>query len=555
MSKRWFVVGLVLATGCWDPAWPVIEGVEGEARDGGIPTGSYTWYQDVQPVVQRYCGECHGATPRFAATRSLASYADVMAIDFTTGRPLHSEMAARLSATLGTMPPPSQPQPTQAEIDMIFAWSAGGAAMGTVVDVPYTWHRDIEPTIREACHLCHGDPPQFTAPMSLVTIDDLQALCPSGIPCHEAAAFRIQAPSGRMPPPSHSRQLTSEEVMAITAWSEGGAPEGEPPAVPRDGGFRDGGPPDSGPGVPWANGLPGSIQPANPDVRWVDTWSHRGGNPAMPYEPDFGETIYRCWSFHVDTGTVADVEYVTWMEPILDNLSSLHHLMIFVDDSQLDQREDVVGPFDCDGFPFEADGITYAEYIDGWFPGRGLTPFPNGIGIELRTGYRLILQTHYDRIDETIQDMSGIRLLVDRREQIPTGTLWSGVIWGDQLLGPSERSGECVIQQATTVYRSFPHMHTYGTRIVSDVRRAGSTNWEVIAEIPAWNFEDQPILDVAPEMQQLNVGDTLRTRCFWDTGTMPVRQGDGSFDEMCFNTFFVYPPVPDVGVTGDCVSN
>lgn len=551
MSKRLWTLGLLMSAGCWEPAWPTVQGGEDSERDGGLPTGDYTWYQDVRPVVQLYCGQCHGATPQFGATRSFASYEDVLAFDIT-GRPLHAEMAARLTSASGEMPPPSQPQLSPTDIDMIRAWSGKGAVMGTPV-AEVTWHDDVEPIVREACQFCHQDPPVFTAPMPLVTIDDLRATNGAGVPYYEAVAFRIQAPSGRMPPPTHSRQLTPEEIMTITMWAEAGAPEGEPPAVPRDGGVRDGGPPDSGPGVPWLNDGEGSPPTGVPDVRWFDTWSHRGGEPAAPYNPDFGETIYRCWSYYVDTGTVADVEYVTWIEPILDNISNLHHMMLFIDDSGLDQRRDVIGPTPCDGFPFEPDGITYAEYIDGYFPGRGLTPLPEGIGIEVRTGYRIILQTHYDRIDETIDDMSGMRVLLDRRPQTPSGTMWSGVIWGDQLLGPSERSGECVIQQETTIYRSFPHMHTYGRRIVSDVQRAGSTQWQVVSEIPAWNFEDQPILDVPEELQVLRPGDRLRTRCFWDTGNIPVVQGDGSLDEMCFNTFFNYPVIPNVGVTGDCV--
>ncbi len=551
--KRGWTLGLLLIVGCWDPSWPAVppDQVDDPTRDGGLPPGDYTWFQDVRPVVQQYCGACHGSEPRFGATRSMVSYEDVMAYDLS-GQPLHAQMAARLTATHRVMPPRSQPQLTPSQIDMIRAWSGKGARMGTpTADV--TWHQDIEPIVREACQFCHQDPPRFSAPMPLVTFDDLHAFNAGGVPYYEAAAFRIQAPAGRMPPATHNRQLTPEEIQLITQWAESGAPEGEPPATPRDGGVRDAGPPDSGPGVPWANGGTGSPPIEDPDIRWIDTWAHARGDLTAPYQPDLGDTIYRCWSFYVETAPEADVEFVTWMEPILDNLSNMHHLMIFIDDSGLDARRETVGPFECEGFPYEADGVTYAEYIDGWFPGRGLTPFPDGIGIPLRTGYRLILQGHYDRIEAPIQDMSGIRLLVDRRPMTASATLWSGVIWPDQLIGDSMRSGECTLDRQTTIYRAFPHMHTYGRRIVADVRRAGTNNWQVLAEIPAWNFEDQPILDVPEALQVINPGDTIRTRCWWDTGTTPVRQGEGSFDEMCFTTFFAYPPVPDTGPTGRCV--
>jgi hypothetical protein len=244
------------------------------------------------------------------------------------------------------------------------------------------------------------------------------------------------------------------------------------------------------------------------------------------------------------------------MEPIIDTTSNTHHMMIFIDDSGANQNAAPVGPFPCDGFPFEASNNgTYAEYVDGWFPGRGLTPMPDGIGFPVENGDRLILQVHYDGVSAPHQDMSGIRLMLDERQiYTAAGTLWNGVIWGTPLMGQDMRMGECTVTQDVTIFRSAPHMHQYGVRIVGDVRRAGSQAYEVLAEIPAWNVEDQPILDVPAERQLIRAGDTLRTRCWWDTGGESVRQGDASDDEMCFSIYFAYPPHPNTGPGGFCVT-
>lgn len=551
MSRITALVALLapaVLTGCWDPAWPVPGSGPQEDRDGGVPTGNFTFYQDILPIIQSECAQCHGNPPQFAATMPLMDYQDVMVLG-PSGRPVHEEMAERVIGGRDIMPPPSQGTLSDEQINAIRAWSLQGAPIGTPV-AQYTWHQDIEPVIREACHLCHGSPPQFSAPMSLVTYEDMTATNAANTPFYEVAAFRIQAPSGRMPPPTHSRQLTADEIAMITAWAEAGAPEGEPVPI-RDGGVRDGGTPDSGPGTPWRGG-PGSPEIANPDLRWFDTFAHAQGSTTTPFRVPEGETIYECWSFFVDTE--APVEYITWFEPILDTTSNTHHLMVYIDDSFGDPSPEPFGPFECEGFPREAAGGEFTEYIDGWFPGRGLTPFPDGIGMEVRTGYRIVLQGHYDRIgpDTMLDDMSGIRLIFDRRTHIPTATLWTGVLWQTPLRGVDSREGDCIIRQATTIYQGFPHMHTYGTRILTQLSRQGGP-FETIMEIPAWNFDDQPILPVPEQYQQLNPGDVLRTRCEWDTGNQEVFQGDASGDEMCFNTFFAYPPIPNVGLGGECI--
>ena len=553
-----------------DPVWPAgpDTGVRAPAAVGTPPpaTGDpiaapdagrrpygytpFTWHDHIRPLVEQQCQLCHARPPRFGATFPLVAYEDTIALH-AEGRPVHEIVAERVADHAHPMPPRSRPPLNPDEIAMFVSWSEGGAPAGTLpgpqdpMQNTPTWWRDIEPIMRNRCALCHGNPVNYGGPMSLVDYADLHVAHRSGEAMHQVVAFRIVAPQNRMPPPTQP-QLTSEEVTLVQRWSMAGAPEGDRASAPDAGVVvaPDAGPPDSGPGVPWLDGgaSPPSEQPSH---EWIDTFAF-GRNPTETYEVATGDTIYECWSFPVRTSTPTGVNAV-YFEPILHNTSNLHHMMLFHDDSGMDRRDQPFGPYHCPGFPTKADG-TASDMIGGWFPARPPHAMPAGVAMNLRDGDRLILQGHYDSVrGRGVFDSSGIRVLVDTsaRSYQHASTLWSGVIWSNPLNGYEFREGSCIIRQRTTIFAAFPHLHVYGLRIISDVRRAGTQTWVPVAVLDPWHFEDQPILDIDPANQVLNPGDELRTRCWWDTRGETVWQGEGSEDEMCFTTFYHYPVHPN----------
>lgn len=525
--------------------------------DGGVlgpDAGTFlTWYNDVEPILAQHCFLCHASPPRFGATRSLLNWDDTQ-ITGGDGRHVHDLMAARVSAPTHRMPPPSRPPLSPDEIATIVEWSRGGAPRGSPNVPPPTWYDDVQPLMAQRCVFCHMAPPRFSAPMALVTYEHLTAIhATSREPMYQLVSFRMG--TGSMPPFGQP-PATAEEIAMIQAWAQAGAPLGTPP--PDAGVSDDGGEPgdqDAGPGVPWRDG--GTSPSPAPGLRWVETYAR---DPAGgPYEAPVGETLYSCWAFPVTTSTHAiagNDEFGVYFEPILDNLSNLHHMMLFVDYGG-DLTGQVEGPFSCLGFPTRSRG-GYPDMIGGWFPAREPHHMPDGVGVRLRPGDRIILQNHYDRVTAPgMFDESGIRVLMDSREPMETaGTLWNGVIWNGPLNGDNEtRTGSCIITEPFSIFQSFPHMHQYGRRIVSSVRRAGTQNWITVAEISPWNFEDQPIIDVPGGAMQLNPGDELRTQCWWDTEGRTVYQGDGSLDEMCFTTFYVYPALANGDPGGPCVQH
>ncbi|MFM2416770.1 MAG: hypothetical protein RL385_1493, partial [Pseudomonadota bacterium] len=88
----------------------------------------------VGAVVNKYCGTCHGTTPRFGTTAALATAADFQAAATTAAGKKRFEVA--LTRTHETnpglhMPPSNQPQPSAAELATLDAWFNAGAKAST----------------------------------------------------------------------------------------------------------------------------------------------------------------------------------------------------------------------------------------------------------------------------------------------------------------------------------------------------------------------------------------------------------------------------------------
>jgi Copper type II ascorbate-dependent monooxygenase, C-terminal domain len=116
----------------FDGATPVLPG--NDAGAGGGAASSTGLPCDVQAVVSKYCGTCHGATPQFGATVPLASYADFQANAVSAAGQKRYQLAhTRLNETTPSlrMPPTSQPQPSAQELAVLDTWLQAGAPQGT----------------------------------------------------------------------------------------------------------------------------------------------------------------------------------------------------------------------------------------------------------------------------------------------------------------------------------------------------------------------------------------------------------------------------------------
>ncbi len=402
------------------------------------------------------------------------------------------------------------------------------ADAGTPIEGP-TWCRDVRPIVSERCTLCHGATPAFGAPGSLVAYADTQRRSGPGRPMHELMATRITAPQSRMPPPNQP-QLTQDQVATLVRWSMNGAPEGD--------GCTTEPTPDAGvatdSGVPHDAGLP--YNTFNLELR-----AHAAGSPADPYPLPMDGTNYQCWSFTIPPGSPE--QYVVRFEHLIDNSRYVHHTLIFRNRA----ADSPAGPFGC-GSP-ELDW----DMVSGWAPGQPDESMPMGVGVRAFPGDQFIVQGHYDQVAAAGQtDRSGIRLVMtDQPGLQEAAVLWAGGAWSNGIQGSNVmRRGERTMNRDFTMFSVFPHMHKLGTRITLELRRAGSSTWDLVGEVPAWSFDDQPKIAVPFQFQSVRSGDALRTTCWWDTMGRSVGFGEASDDEMCFNFINHYPKLNNPTLDG-----
>jgi hypothetical protein len=92
------------------------------------------------------------------------------------------------------------------------------------------------------------------------------------------------------------------------------------------------------------------------------------------------------------------------------------------------------------------------------------------------------------------------------------------------------------------IIASFPHMHGLGQTFRTDILRNGNENaMETLVDVPRWDFEGQRFYSHEPSVT-FNPGDAIRTTCVYDNQTgAPVRFGERTEDEMCFNFVLLYP--------------
>ncbi|HEY7154030.1 MAG TPA: c-type cytochrome, partial [Gemmataceae bacterium] len=84
---------------------------------GGPVHAAPTFAKDVAPLVNRYCGKCHGEKKPKGGV-ALTPFRDDASV--LKKRSVWEQVADNLRS--GDMPPPGKPQPSDAELETINAW-------------------------------------------------------------------------------------------------------------------------------------------------------------------------------------------------------------------------------------------------------------------------------------------------------------------------------------------------------------------------------------------------------------------------------------------------
>jgi Copper type II ascorbate-dependent monooxygenase, N-terminal domain/Copper type II ascorbate-dependent monooxygenase, C-terminal domain len=375
---------------------------------------------------------------------------------------------------------------------------------------------DVDAVLQNNCQKCHSAPPQFGAPMPLVTYADLMALAPED-PTHtqkvyQAVEIRTHDDAMPMPQPPNPR-LDATDQATLDNWINAGAL----PSSQTCGGTGGGG---AGGGVPL---------PCAPNLELIPQTSY-----TMPTDTD---DIYICYGIDV---TTTQAEQAVAFFPHIDNSKIVHHILLFQTDETV-----APGPTPCQ---FGGGGADW-RIVTVWAPGGMGMVLPPQAGFPLSGTTHYAVQVHYNNLMHLSGEMdhSGFDVCTttDLRpndaDVLAFGTQDINIPAHGTLDETCSYTLPSVSPQITLV-ADMPHMHKLGTIISTiDAPTGGAATIDLGTRDP-WNFNTQFWTNLAGT--QLGPGDKVSTRCAWfNPGATAVTFGEDTEDEMCFSFVVYYPKI------------
>jgi hypothetical protein len=459
----------------------------------------------------------------------------------------------------------------------------GPAAAGTAAAPSFT--REVAPIVRAKCAGCHrlGG----IAPFPFRTAHDVSSRAAMVAAAVQARKMPPWPPGPRSAQFAHQadRTLSASERATILRWVRTGA---------RVDGNRVGPPPQA-------------------------TTAPRSGEKVLdlavpaPYTPRStgGSTDdYRC--FLLDP-KLADDAFVTSARIEPGQAALVHHVILFrvspasVASAEALDRASAGAGWTCFGgtgvsTPASAGGaqqtLQNAGWIAAWAPGRGSDRLPDGVGVSLPAGSRIVMQVHYNLLNGRRPDRSRAVLttvpgstsltpletsllpapvelpcakgetgaLCDRSAAlfdqirkygqdaglIPVGLL---LLCGKNAASPPAgpvTSCDDRLDGPATIYTVAGHMHLLGRSIRVELN-PGTPRAKVLLEIPRWDFHWQAAYLLATPVHA-QAGDVLRVTCRYDTALRKqatsktartpryILWGEGTTDEMCLGIVQVTRP-------------
>ena len=422
----------------------------------------------------------------------------------------------------------SPSDPSQADA---FGADGGKKVFKTAADGPSGIPCDVDAILAANCRKCHSDPPQYGAPMPLLTWDNLHAAAPSDASKHvyEMAAQKIADDAEPMPPPPNAR-LSASDRSVVTAWAAAGAPKSTATCgtttTPVD--------PTTGLSCPITRTLAATSAYAMPK--------------------DVGDQ-YVCWGIDVTADTPT---HIVGFAPRIDNTTIVHHVVMYESSQSYTST-----PTPCD-----AGAALAWRMVLGWAPGvKGIElPKEAGFPIKPGAGTHYVVQMHYSNVQhlDGQRDASKIDVCTEPPRQyeadvvafgtqdihIPEAPPAGGVFTRNcKVEVPSQLAG-------SHLFTAMPHMHKLGVSMATTLERGGQTF--DLGTMPSYDFNRQAWLPIADVVTQ--AGDVIRTKCgYTNTTGHKVDFGEKTADEMCYSFTMYYPRI-DLGswalpaLESDCVS-
>jgi mono/diheme cytochrome c family protein len=387
---------------------------------------------------------------------------------------------------------------------------AGGAA---TADTPaVTFSRDVVPLLQQHCQECHR--PGGAAPFALSAYAHVY---------HRRDKILESVEKRQMPPwkarPGYGdlageRRLSDAEIATISRWVAGGAPEGDPRDLPAPRAFA------------------GSASVSAPDLVL---------RPEQAFTvPARAGDVYRCFSIAT---SFAEDRYFTVAEVIPGNSKIVHHMLAMVDpvgaSAHMTARDGLQG-YPCFGGP----GVRIDGYLGGWSPGARPWQLPDGVGMLLPKGARVVVQMHYHNARLTAEtDRTELRL---RAATAPVQRRMQFMRVGQFALRIPAGEARHEVEAAAFVHRPMrliaihPHMHMLGREMKVWARMPGEAITPLI-HIDDWDFNWQGFYFYRTPVA-LPVGSRIELSAAWDNSERNPRNpnrpprivywGERTIDEM-----------------------
>ena len=454
----------------------------------------------------------------------------------------------------------------------------GGDSNGTMGgDDAVTYHRDLRPLLETHCMSCHNG---TFAPASLTFSDPeiIELLGPA----------IVAAVENRTMPPWHANDgcndykddlaLTDAEIATFKRWVDEGMERGDPNdfimPTPRE---------------------------AEMNVEQLSEAPTLRVTAPEPYTPtSMDSDDFRCFVY--EPGFETD-RFMKGFEVIPDNTSVLHHLLVYaVPEDEADrlaelEAEDPEPGYSC----FGSTRTDTDSLLVVWAPGGAKTPFPEGTGLRVKKGSKLVMQMHYNLTEGGMgMDQSGADVWFYPEGEAPEkesemlfvgnlpfaipgrmdgttssscDTIYShdsvsfppasGVNVDDVTIDNYDEVGRsgCVQQdfyyalgEDLQVDAVAPHMHLYGTHISIEIlpvevgedghssAMMDQADDACLFDTNRWDFDWQRLYWFKQPFNVPRRG-VVRLTCRFDNSNEdePVSIGEGSRDEMCLGLLYLTP--------------
>lgn len=418
----------------------------------------------------------------------------------------------------------------------------GGAANASNV----TYYRDVKPILDAKCASCHSAgsfaPFALTSPSDAVT---------------RRASIKAATSAHTMPPwpPSNSctqyagdRALTAEQLAILSKWGDGEGPLGDE----KD--FK---------------ALTGAPAPKLTRTDFTIPMKEA-------YTPVLSPDEYRC--FLLDW-PVAEDTHITGFSVDPGAVSIVHHTLVYVippEDvatyQKMDDDEAGLG-YSCFAGPNKGTNQLPAQ-VGAWVPGTLGTDYPEGTGIKVAAGSKLVVQMHYNTTTtKPAPDTTKVRVKVDKDVATEAYIMpFTNPLWVTQKsmpipAGAPDTLHEFSYDAATAVnirtkgaiakdkpfkvHTAALHQHLHGTHSTLEVTKDGAPK-QCLLDIPNWDFHWQgSYAFVDPKV--VNPGDSFHIACHWDNSEqkqplnsdgrrMPPQDlnwGENTTDEMCVGFMYI----------------